>query len=209
MQAEDNGTITAMWFKMRQVPGMKTGQRGTWSNGDTGSNAWGKSSRGSSLGESGKRRQIFYGMVVGNGVTIERVRLVSTTGHTLEDVPEQDLVLFLADESFDLPIEVELYGPGGNLVGQHRWPHGRISEQEGRFSHQVSSPKTSGFLMEDVKGLTNLELANALLTVAKQLQQWPREVVLEGNMRIDGQVQIETQRRSSTRLRFRIQPATG
>ncbi len=68
---------------------------------------------------------------------------------------------------------------------------------------------TFHFLMEDVSDLSVSELADALTRVAKQFEQWPDEVFLKGGMRIDGKIEIETQRRSSHALRFSVKRASS
>ncbi len=61
------------------------------------------------------------------------------------------------------------------------------------------------FLIEDVSNLRVSELASALTSIAKQLEQWPDELFIEGGLRIDGAVEIETQRRSAVSIRFHVQ----
>ncbi|HYU76040.1 MAG TPA: hypothetical protein VEL31_25490 [Ktedonobacteraceae bacterium] len=68
---------------------------------------------------------------------------------------------------------------------------------------------TFHFLIDDVSHLSVSELASALTSIAKQLEQWPDEVFIEGGMRIDGIVEIETQRRSSHALRYYAKLATS
>ena len=68
---------------------------------------------------------------------------------------------------------------------------------------------TVHFLIEDVSDLSVSELANALIHIAKQLEQWPNEVFIKAEMRIDGRIEIETQRRSSHALRFYVKQASS
>jgi hypothetical protein len=72
-------------------------------------------------------------------------------------------------------------------------------EQDARFH----------FLIEDVSQLSVSELADGLTRIAKQLEQWPDAVFIEGGMRIDGTIEIETQRRSSHALRFYVKRASS
>ena len=65
------------------------------------------------------------------------------------------------------------------------------------------------FLIEDVSELSVSELADALTRIAKQLEQWPDEVFIKGGMRIDGKVEIETQRSPSHDLRFYVKQASS
>ena len=62
------------------------------------------------------------------------------------------------------------------------------------------------FLIEDVSHLSFSELASALTRIAQQLEQWPDEVFIEGG-RIDGKIEIETQRRSSYVIRYYVKRA--
>jgi hypothetical protein len=68
---------------------------------------------------------------------------------------------------------------------------------------------TFHFLMEDVSDLSVSELADALTRIAKQLEQWPDEDFIQRGMRIDGNIEIETQRRSSHALRFSVKRASS
>ncbi len=68
---------------------------------------------------------------------------------------------------------------------------------------------TFHFLIEDVSLLSVSELADALTRIAKQLEQVPNEVFIEGGMRFDGKIEIETQRRSSHALRFYVKRASS
>lgn len=67
---------------------------------------------------------------------------------------------------------------------------------------------TFHFLMEDVSDLSVSELADALVGVAKQLEQLP-EVFIKGGMRFDGTITIETKRRSSHSLRYYVKRASS
>ena len=76
---------------------------------------------------------------------------------------------------------------------------------------------TFHFLIEDVSDLSVSELADALARIAKQLEQWPDEVfqqrgdevIIKRGMRIDGKIEIETQRHPSHALRFYVKQTSS
>jgi hypothetical protein len=64
----------------------------------------------------------FYagGFVANHERNIVRVRLVCKNGTILEDLVENDMVLFLTDQHVDLPIVAELYDQMNNLIYSHK-----------------------------------------------------------------------------------------
>lgn len=62
------------------------------------------------------------GKVLDRGVDVARVRLIASNGQILEDMVQDNIVLFLTKQKLLLPIQVELYDRTGNLVGTHPWP---------------------------------------------------------------------------------------
>ncbi len=59
------------------------------------------------------------GLVLNNGLDIERVRLTSKNGRVLEDLVQDGLVLFISGQKIQVPVQVELYDRTGSLVGTH------------------------------------------------------------------------------------------
>lgn len=64
-----------------------------------------------------------HGHVVDGDQEATRIRLVFHNGRTLEDTVQDGLVLFVPEQGFPLPTQVELYDSAGNLVGTHPWPY--------------------------------------------------------------------------------------
>ena len=64
----------------------------------------------------------FYagGFVADHGQGVTTVRLIAKSGTTIDDTVEEGMVLFLTDQSIDLPIEAELYDQEGTLVYKHK-----------------------------------------------------------------------------------------
>jgi len=50
---------------------------------------------------------------------VERVRLISSNGTTVEDTVDDRCLLFLTDQPMELPIQVQLYDGTGNMLRQH------------------------------------------------------------------------------------------
>jgi hypothetical protein len=59
------------------------------------------------------------GYVVGNGLDITRVRLLSTNGTVIEDTVVDTIVLFFTDQEVVFPLQAELYDQQGKLVAKH------------------------------------------------------------------------------------------
>lgn len=59
------------------------------------------------------------GYVYDNSTPVAKVRLTSSNGQVLEDVVQDDLVLFVTDQKIQEPMEAELYNPAGELVSKH------------------------------------------------------------------------------------------
>lgn len=63
----------------------------------------------------------FYagGYVIGNGLHISRVRLVTMNGVTLEDTTHDGIILFLTEQAVEIPLRADLYDHTGRLVNSH------------------------------------------------------------------------------------------
>lgn len=63
----------------------------------------------------------FYagGYIVNQGSEVARVRLIASTGVTMEDSVDDQLVLFLTDQKVDIPFIAELYDRSGKLILRH------------------------------------------------------------------------------------------
>ncbi len=63
----------------------------------------------------------FYagGRVLDASGRAKRVQLISSNGMTLEDTVDDGWVLFLTDESVELPVRVRLYDGAGEIINQH------------------------------------------------------------------------------------------
>ena len=73
------------------------------------------------LGGSGDSTGEFEagGYVELSGHSVARVQLVSANNVILEDAVENDIVLFLADQFIEFPIEARLYDAQGKLLNTH------------------------------------------------------------------------------------------
>jgi len=73
------------------------------------------------LGGSGDSNPPFQagGFVEHKGHTVTKVHLVSAHNVVLEDIVEDDIVLFLDDSFIEFPMQALLYDAQGTLVGQH------------------------------------------------------------------------------------------
>lgn len=73
---------------------------------------------------AGNTENTFYaaGSIITRGFEIQRVRLISPQGEVLEDAVQDNLVLFLASQPLQWPLQVELYDAKGVLVGSHPFP---------------------------------------------------------------------------------------
>ena len=71
---------------------------------------------------SGWSGDLFWagGRVLDNGLDVVRVRLISENGVVLEDEVQDGLVLFVANQSVQRPLRVELFDRSGKLVGTHQ-----------------------------------------------------------------------------------------
>ncbi len=73
---------------------------------------------------AGNGKNTFWagGTVTTHGLDIKRVRLISTDGNTLEDIVQNNLVMFLSNRTFDMLFQVELYDAKNVVVGTHIFP---------------------------------------------------------------------------------------
>lgn len=73
------------------------------------------------LAGGGGEEQAFWagGYVQDNGIPVSKVRLISKNGQVLEDIVEDDLVLFVTKQKIRMPMEAELYNLSSELVGKH------------------------------------------------------------------------------------------
>lgn len=62
------------------------------------------------------------GSIITHGFGIKRVRLISAKGEILEDTVQDNLVLFLASQPLQWPLQVELYDAKEAVVGSHTFP---------------------------------------------------------------------------------------
>lgn len=57
------------------------------------------------------------GYVTDNAPDAHRVRLILKDGQILEDTVQQRLVLFLTNQKFEQPVQIEVYNHAGKLIG--------------------------------------------------------------------------------------------
>ena len=73
---------------------------------------------------AGNNKNTFWagGSVITHGLDIKRVHLISPNGEILEDTVQGNLVLFLSSQTFQWPLQVELYDAKEVVVGSHTFP---------------------------------------------------------------------------------------
>jgi len=74
------------------------------------------------LGGSGNDSSFCAGGRV-HGEGVDRVRLTSPDGRTIEDQIQNGVALLLGDAPFGVPYTVELLDHSGNVIGTHAWGH--------------------------------------------------------------------------------------
>ncbi|HZU67933.1 MAG TPA: hypothetical protein VFA09_11710 [Ktedonobacteraceae bacterium] len=72
-------------------------------------------------GSEGPGCFFLLGYIIDNDFNVTRVRLTTSTGQVEEDEVQDGLVLFLINQPFPLPLEVELYNHSNALLGKQTW----------------------------------------------------------------------------------------
>ncbi|MDQ2904316.1 MAG: hypothetical protein ABI456_01575 [Ktedonobacteraceae bacterium] len=96
---------------------------GTWKvQGAAGGSGRGpqRSAPWANLGGGGGQQFYAGGRVEHSGQEVARVRLLSANGILLEDSVDDDIVLFLADQYIETPLQAELYDRQRVLIGTHQ-----------------------------------------------------------------------------------------